>query len=90
MSNPTLIRKVPLEIITLVILGIILVAFICATIILAIRYNDLRNQQIPCIKGDKGDKGEKGEKGDIGPQGVKGDMGYPGQCCPSTPTSESF
>lgn len=44
----TLIKKRPLEIVTLVILGVILLAFIIATIILALKLKDMKNTPTDC------------------------------------------
>lgn len=91
MASTTLIKKVPLEIVTLSILGIILVCFIIATIILTVKYIDLKNQKQSCVKGDKGETGATGLQGVAGPQGQTGAQGPTGPMCtcPSTPTTNS-
>jgi hypothetical protein len=89
MTSTVLIRKVPLEIITLSILAIILVCFIIATIVLTVKYIDLKNQKQTCIKGDKGDPGVAGPQGPQGIQGVQGPTG-PMCSCSSTPQSNDY
>lgn len=88
MTSTTLIKKVPLEIVTLTILGLILVCFIIATIVLTVKYMDLKNQKQSCVKGDKGDPGLQGVQGLQGPAGVQGPTG-PMCTCPACSSTDS-
>jgi len=92
MTSTTLIKKVPLEIVTLTILGLILVCFIIATIVLTVKYIDLKNQKQSCVKGDKGDPGLQGVQGLQGPAGVQGPTGPMCTCpaCSSTNAEEQM
>lgn len=92
MTSTTLIKKVPLEIVTLTILGLILVCFIIATIVLTVKYIDLKNQKQSCVKGDKGDPGLQGVQGLQGPAGVQGPTGPMCTCpaCSSTNSEEQM
>jgi hypothetical protein len=92
MTSTTLIKKVPLEIVTLTILGLILACFIIATIVLTVKYIDLKNQKQSCVKGDKGDPGLQGVQGLQGPAGVQGPTGPMCTCpaCSSTNSEEQM
>ena len=92
MTSTTLIKKVPLEIVTLTILGLILACFIIATIVLTVKYMDLKNQKQSCVKGDKGDPGLQGVQGLQGPAGVQGPTGPMCTCpaCSSTNSEEQM
>ena len=44
----TLIKKRPLEILTLIIIGVVLLAFVIATIVLALKLKDAKNTPTDC------------------------------------------